>query len=300
MRFVIKPNSHKTAKLSSDETKEALLDIAKNIAKDNISDSIYREPYGDPDENRSKVEDQLAISYHNKCAYCERLAKADIEHYRPKKKVSEDETHNGYYWLCYEWTNLLPSCVKCNRDGGKHNKFPIIGNRVIVPSFLANGELNLSHQLAQNNPLLAEAPYLLNPEIDNPELFFDFFNDPLGNGIRIRGIDNQDRGKNTIKICKLNRQELRLERVENVINPFKQAIESAFVMLADGTLSSDQLNSQIIFQLRQLKSNANNEKSTHTLLRKYIVKNSQNFSAIMIPYLTNNIQNIVLAVFNSI
>ena len=154
MRFVTKPDNHKTATLSSQVTSDALLEIATNMTKENITDRIYRETYSTPDEKRSRVEDQLALSYHNKCAYCERLEKADIEHYRPKKKVAEDNTHNGYYWLCYEWTNLLPSCVKCNREGAKHSKFPILGTRVYTPSFLSNSQLNLSHQRPENFPLI--------------------------------------------------------------------------------------------------------------------------------------------------
>ncbi|GGG15527.1 hypothetical protein GCM10011344_15110 [Dokdonia pacifica] len=300
MRFVIKPENHKTATLSSQATADAILEIATNMSKDNITDKIYRESYGDPDEKRSRVEDQLALSYHNKCAYCERLAKADIEHYRPKKKVAEDNAHNGYYWLCYEWTNLLPSCVKCNREGAKHSKFPIIGNRVYTPSFLANNQLDEDHQKAQNNPLMNEIPYLLHPEVDNPDLFFGFFIDPSGNGIRIKGVDTQNRGDGTIEVCLLNRQELRLERVENVINPFKQSVESAFVMLGDGIYNDDQFVQQIIFQINQLIINASNEKSTHTLLRKFIVKSHQNFSAIVLPYLASSIRNIVLAAFKSI
>jgi uncharacterized protein (TIGR02646 family) len=300
MRFVTKPDNHKTATLSSQSTSIALLDIAANMLKENISDSIYRESYGDADEKRSRVEDKLALSYYNKCAYCERFAKADIEHYRPKKKVNEDNTHNGYYWLCYEWTNLLPSCVKCNRDGAKHSKFPILGNRVYAPSFMANAQLNINHQKAQNNPLLNEIPFLLHPEVDQPEKFFDFIIDPNGDGIRIRGIDFQNRGVRTIEICLLNRQELRLERVESVINPFKQAIESAFVMLSTGEYDENQFEQQIIFQLKQLKTNANNEKSAHTLLRKYIVSSPQNFSSIVLPYLTVSVRNIVLAAFKTI
>lgn len=300
MRFVTKLESHKTNLLASQATADALLEIATNISKENITDSIYRETYSTPDEKRSRVEDQLALSYHNKCAYCERLTKSDIEHYRPKKQVAEDDTHNGYYWLCYEWTNLLPACVKCNREGAKHSKFPILGNRVFAPSFLANAQLNLNHQKAQNTPLLDEVPYLLHPEVDNPELFFDFFIDPLGNGIRIRGIDNDNRGLGTIEICLLNRQELRLERVENVINPFKQAVESAFVMLSRGNFNDLQFEQQIIFQLEQLRVFASNEKSTHTLLRNFIINTHQNFENIVLPFLTQKIRKIVLAAFKSI
>tara|TARA_R110000868_G_scaffold60556_2_gene184797 strand:- start:2729 stop:3631 length:903 start_codon:yes stop_codon:yes gene_type:complete len=300
MRFVTKPDNHKTATLSSQVTSDALLEIATNMTKENITDRIYRETYSTPDEKRSRVEDQLALSYHNKCAYCERLEKADIEHYRPKKKVAEDNTHNGYYWLCYEWTNLLPSCVKCNREGAKHSKFPILGTRVYTPSFLSNSQLNLSHQRPENFPLINEIPYLLHPEVDDPEVYFDFFNDPTGDGIRIRGIDSQNRANETIEICLLNRQELRLERVENVINPFKQAVESAFVMLSRGNFNDLQFEQQIIFQLEQLRVFASNEKSTHTLLRKFIVRSHNNFSAIVLPYLTSSIRSIVLAAFKTI
>ena len=299
MRFVIKPDNHITAKLSSKETSDALLDIATNIAKDKITDSIYRDSYDDPDEKRSKVEDALALSYYNKCAYCERLEKADIEHYRPKKKVDEENAHNGYYWLCYEWSNLLPSCVKCNREGAKHSKFPIIGNRVFTPSFLANKQLDLSHQKAQNNPLLSERPYLLHPEVDNPELFFDFLIDPSGVGIRIRGIDINDRGNATIRICLLNRQEIRLQRVENVISPFKQSIESAFVMYSDRIYSLGEFENQINFIIKQLILNSKNEESTHTLLRKFIVRTHDNFENIVLPFLTNSIRTIVLTAFKS-
>lgn len=300
MRIVVKPQTDITDKLASNKTYLELLDIATNKAKDNIKDSIYREPYDNPDEKRSRVEDQLALSYFNKCGYCERLCKADIEHYRPKKKVNDDTVHDGYYWLCYEWTNLLPACVKCNRDGGKHSKFPIIGTRVYDPSFLPDTNLNLSESKAQNNPLVAEIPFLLHPEVDNPETYFGFENDINGEGIRLVGIDAEDRGAQTIEICSLNRLELRLERVENVINQFKQAIESSFVMWSNGTFTDDQFENQVLFQLNQLFQVSNNDQSTHTLLRKYIVKSSENFEDIALPFLTSSIRTVVLEAFKTI
>jgi len=231
MRFVVKPDTDKTAKLGSAQTYTELLSIARKTST-KIKDTIYRDSYQDKDETRSRVEDQLAKSYYNKCAYCERLCKADVEHYRPKKGVSEDATHEGYYWLCYEWTNLLPACVKCNRDGGKHTKFPILGTRVNAPIFLPNKNLDLTKSKASKKPLIDEEPLLLHPEVDKPEDFFIFELDPIGEGIRLKGCDKNGRGEKTIEICALNRQELRLERVENVIEPFKSAIESAFVLLS--------------------------------------------------------------------
>ena len=54
----------------------------------------------------------------NKCAYCESSlvgGDMDVEHYRPKGGVSEVPDHSGYYWLAYDWENLVASCSFCNR-----------------------------------------------------------------------------------------------------------------------------------------------------------------------------------------
>ncbi len=65
------------------------------------------------------VRHALEALFHGKCAYCESryniTGPVDVEHYRPKGKVDEDEAHPGYWWLAADWTNLLPSCLDCNR-----------------------------------------------------------------------------------------------------------------------------------------------------------------------------------------
>jgi hypothetical protein len=80
-------------------------------------------------------------AYHEKCVYCEGnfilVEQGDVEHYRPKKGVKDlsgevvyisvagkREKHPGYYWLAYDYRNLLPSCSLCNRSG-KRNLFPV-------------------------------------------------------------------------------------------------------------------------------------------------------------------------------
>lgn len=90
--------------------------------------------------------------FHEKCAYCESCFKAvhpvDVEHYRPKGGVFGVPHHRGYWWLAGAWSNLLPSCIDCNRRryqdllgeededpaaavlralSGKQNLFPIAG-----------------------------------------------------------------------------------------------------------------------------------------------------------------------------
>ena len=66
-----------------------------------------------------EVKRRLEELFHGKCAYCETYysasAPVDVEHYRPKGAVSEDDKHPGYWWLAMAWDNLLPSCIDCNR-----------------------------------------------------------------------------------------------------------------------------------------------------------------------------------------
>ena len=298
MRFVIKPDADKPDKLKHQDTIDMLNQITSSKNKNLISDAIYRDPYQDKDEIRSRVEDKLAITYLNKCAYCERLEKADIEHYRPKKSV-KDEAHDGYYWLCYEWTNLLPSCVKCNRDGAKLTHFPILGSRIHMPTFLSNGKINLNLNKANSKPLIDEKPYLLHPEIDKPELFFEFELDSSGEGVRLKGIDGDGRGNKTIEICKLNRQELRLHRQREVIDPFVESIEASFVRLINCDIDDNNFANEIVNQLNTLKRNATIEKKSHTLLRKYIISDENKFVSIILPFLNNSIRSVLLAAYRN-
>ena len=226
MRFVTKPDSDKPDSLKdSPSLKQKLLEIVRTKDTNLISDKIYRDPYITPDGRRSKVEDALAKSYHFKCAFCESLADSDIEHYRPKAEVKEDKSHPGYYWLCYEWTNLMPACVKCNRDGGKHSQFPILGLREYNPIMRNRRNLDFEASKASNSPLIDEKPILLHPEIDDPVKYFSFEPSLDLKGVRLKGISNDvditKRVEGTIKICKLNRPELCIARLR-IIQEFMQ------------------------------------------------------------------------------
>jgi len=120
--------------------------------------------------------------FRGKCAYCEQKISGnqhgDIEHYRPKKKVTDEadnaiiisekgkkKPHPGYYWLAYDWKNLLPSCGLCNQAStdqttgkpiGKRNRFPINGAYAVKP-----GKESY------------EKPLLLHPCWDNPSEHFE-------------------------------------------------------------------------------------------------------------------------------
>lgn len=82
----------------------------------------------------------LAKASADKCWYCEAKstrAPFDVDHFRPKLGVTVDgvklASHDGYYWLAYEWSNFRLSCQRCNRPEkddekmlqGKANEFPV-------------------------------------------------------------------------------------------------------------------------------------------------------------------------------
>jgi uncharacterized protein (TIGR02646 family) len=147
--------------------------------------------------------------YNPKCAYCEStsavVASLEVEHYRPKKAVTEEPSHKGYYWLAYEWTNLIYACSKCNEQGAKGNQFPVLGTRQFSEPML-NGTIEYDAFRANHDDLLVEQPLLLHPEIDrNFEQHFRFRYDGTIEGL-------SSRGEATIRICKLDRILLVKER----------------------------------------------------------------------------------------
>jgi hypothetical protein len=150
-----------------------------------------------------------------RCVYCEGKylagAFADAEHYAPKGKITDNRIavqHPGYYWLAYDWRNLLLSCKKCNSSHpdldnncshpGKLNEFPVKKTRVQSPG---------SDPTKWWENLLAEGPYLFHPYYDDPRKHFE---------ARRRGYlrGKTKKGKITIEVCHLNRPEVREARAD--------------------------------------------------------------------------------------
>ena len=163
--------------------------------------------------------------FNGKCAYCESyitdFQHGDMEHFRPKKGVTDENgvpvmvtapdgtrlAHPGYYWLAYNWRNLLPSCATCNQPGqngiGKHNRFPVTS---------PPGHAITEAQVAGEKPLLLNP---IDPNDDDPEEHLDV---DLKSGALIYK-NGSKRAELTVKIFGLNlRDQLVQER--------KDAIES--------------------------------------------------------------------------
>jgi len=129
-----------------------------------------------------------------KCCYCEVVirkphALSHVEHYRPKAYSQQSRKDNkrfpGYYWLAYEWDNLLLACHFCN-SSNKKNLFP------------------LAHQTnrAKNHhgDIGAEEPLIIRPDgLDDPRDHIDFHHEiPVGKTLA---------GETTVELLGLDRRE---------------------------------------------------------------------------------------------
>lgn len=123
------------------------------------------------------VRKALRELFHGKCAYCESFyddtQTEDVEHFRPKGRIDTltANLYPGYWWLAATWSNLLPSCARCNRrnevqlyDGstahiGKGNRFPIDDE---------------AKRARKENDEAQEVSLLINPCEDDPEDYLQF------------------------------------------------------------------------------------------------------------------------------
>ena len=77
----------------------------------------------------------LSLLSVGKCWYCETPnLRADnvVDHFRPKGRVAEQPSHEGYWWLAFDYRNFRFACTFCNSRrhgqdtvGGKADHFPI-------------------------------------------------------------------------------------------------------------------------------------------------------------------------------
>jgi uncharacterized protein (TIGR02646 family) len=143
----------------------------------------------------------LSEVQYNKCCYCEKKFRAAInlavEHFRPKTGVKQSRKAKqqcpGYYWLAYDWENLLLSCHDCNSTY----------KQILFP--LANpGQRARSH----HQKITKERALLINPVREEPRKHIRFREDapePI-----------TKRGRITIGILGLDRSALREDRLERI------------------------------------------------------------------------------------
>ncbi|MDE6818964.1 MAG: TIGR02646 family protein [Muribaculaceae bacterium] len=144
------------------------------------------------------VKAQLCADHFSKCVYCECRLNGDfghIEHFRPKAGYSippgKQLMTPGYFWLAYDWSNLLLSCSKCNTVY-KANHFALQDE---------------SARDIPNKNISNECPLLINPSTENPQAYITFHEHIIVPKI-VGGIESV-KGRYTIDLLQLNsRREL--------------------------------------------------------------------------------------------
>lgn len=190
--------------LSRPHIEERLVTIKQEIDAPEIEHDI-------PDYWRNNtVRDELYTAhYEGKCCYCERrrdrTREPDVEHFRPKKSV-KNTSHPGYWWLAYDWNNLLWSCKACNEDY-KRTKFPIF-----------NEDKRASNYCLDEN---IERPKLINPRREDPAEYIGFSCGKYAGRYYVRPIakphltgEKREKANATINIVGLDRDTLASERGE--------------------------------------------------------------------------------------
>ena len=100
------------------------------------------------------------------CAYCGRSSNGlDVEHFRAKGPIDDDEAHGGYWWLAYECSNYFLCCTVCNR-ARKRTSFPLLP-----------GTARCTYQ--NRVAITTEARVLLDPSVDPVEEWLTIDQDDL-------------------------------------------------------------------------------------------------------------------------
>jgi uncharacterized protein (TIGR02646 family) len=217
------------------------------------------------------VKNKLKVIFKHKCAFCETNTHAgahkDVEHYRFK-------TH--YYWLAYEWTNLLLACQICNRDF-KKIQFPLENeaNRQTTHPLSITGTLERNECHILSDRFVAETPLLLHPALDNPSDHLRF----LANG-SVEGLTCK--GRVSIDVYGLKRENLRKAR-EKIVFQLRKDIWAEYLHT---TPDAERISIEIHKVINKLIARIGNEESEYIGFATAIL---ENFEAFIID---NQAQNI--------
>ncbi len=169
-----------------------------NCERYDAHDAAYRSGEEKFDFNRNiyaaeTVKNALLRAQHDKCCYCESKFRANspgaVEHFRPKRAVKSglgaSMVYPGYYWLAYDWNNLLVSCETCNTSH-KGSLFPLVDED--------------ARARCHHDDVDGETPVLVDPASENPVQHMLFR--------RAEIVHLSDRGRRNIECLGLRRAEL--------------------------------------------------------------------------------------------
>ncbi|MBP9888851.1 MAG: TIGR02646 family protein [Leptospiraceae bacterium] len=234
------------------------------------------EGYGSDDVRKQLREDQKG-----KCCYCEVIlyeneisvgaSRGEIDHFRPKNQnINQNKNGDsmqkfgpaGYYWLAFDWDNLVYACKVCNSE--KLAYFPL--------KYPENRASNHRDNCDLEEPLLIN-PYKIDPE---EHIIYD------ENTGYIVAKPNSLEGKTTIKLLKLDR--LNSERQKYL------AMVKYFIRISNIDNESTEQLKKAIEQILQSNNNETFKNIFENLfemiekgkqLREEITKDSSRFAGMM-------------------
>lgn len=164
IEYVLDPSQNKFKKLKDEDFKDKTLKDRRNL---------WNKTLDEGNKSWSRVKPWLETLNHNKCWFCDGecdQAEYDVEHFRPKKGITQNYAPlmypaehpksgmplRGYWWLAFNINNYRLACQYCNRANseestsyGKKNDFPL--------------ENESSRVLKHEYDLSLEKPLLLDP-----------------------------------------------------------------------------------------------------------------------------------------
>lgn len=227
-------------KIEKQSAPEFLFSKTAELAKEKVEDFFSSKSRGQKRYSwpfMREIDKQLKIYlhevFHGKCGYCEIKIESSqegtIDRYRPNNGVRDKKKYHQdlYWWLAYEWDNLIYCCKDCNQYKG--NYFPIAGERVFKPKSDFSSENRL----------------LLNPYLDKPDdhLAHEIYGEPY------HIYATSDEGNQTIELLRLNRTNLIEGR-----RRAKYEIEESIELLMSGSDSKNSIIEKLhkIYKLEDL------------------------------------------------
>jgi len=226
-----------TAKLTKAEQElEKAMAFFTNPANYNNNLKITTEKFNFAVYKNPELSNELERIFGNKCAYCEidfgGITPKEVEHFRPKSEIDTDTQplQPGYFWLAGEWTNLLVSCVDCNRS--RNHEVPGQPKKIRLGK-KAQFPLSSEAYRARTQAALAmeeTVRLLLDPcSNDDPEQHLTFKYEGNDAGLILERADPQgqpsEKGKASIVVFALQRKDL-VEKRRNRLNDLKFAVDN--------------------------------------------------------------------------
>jgi uncharacterized protein (TIGR02646 family) len=170
----------------------------------------------------SSVLTELKAMFNGKCVYCEsppgQSQTPIVDHFRPTAgALDRDGSYhtNHYWWLAYEWENLLLVCPDCSQMKGA--RFPLAGRRAQPPD--------------RGEALRREKAQLLDPCMDDPEAHLIYGDDGFVSSGTVPG-------KTTIEVLSLNRWWLVMARAD-AVRAAHEEWERSYAVIARGGRAGD-------------------------------------------------------------